>query len=188
MLSWVGVAAFACGMLLSVVMWRSDTPCCGFSRDTGPGVFPLLLWLQTLFTLLCFTLTPERWPLCTVSVGSFASGFQLGSARGVPTGWRAMESEVRILFPSRVSQTGKWPLSDGHSSCRAALPTSTPVPDSGVYPSPSCVRPWGMKSLPLPNPPSLLAQGPALSLIASLCPTRLFVNSPFIKFPSNYHN
>ena len=106
----------------------------------------------------------------------------------MPTGWRAMESEVRILFPSRVSQTGKWPLSDGHSSCRAALPTSTSVPDSGVYPSPSCVRPWGMKSLPLPNPPSLLAQGPALSLIASLCPTRLFVNSPFIKFPSNYHN
>ena len=55
-------------------------------------------------------------------------------------------------------------------------------------PSPGPFRPWGGTEPALPNSFSFLSQGTALDVVAFLHPAHFFVNCPFIKFPSNYHD
>lgn len=80
-----------------------------------------------------------------------------------------------------------WSLCDAHSSCQAVILNSTlyqgqvsipHLPLSGLGAGRTCPT----------QTPSLLAQRTAVSLVAFLCPAHLFVNNPFLKFPSSYHN
>ena len=68
-----------------------------------------------------------------------------------------------------------------------ALPTSISVPVQ----VPILVGPFGPRGgtePALPNSFSFLSKGTTLDLVAFLHPAQFFVNCPFIKFPSNYHD
>lgn len=155
-LSWVGVAgasAFACGTLLSVVtlkVWHSQR---GLFRDTVPGVISFAPVTPHTLPPPLLSCDPRKWTsvhcLCGLLCLWFLAGFSKGSA------YRLLVNGEwgHHIYSQQGLSDWQWPLRDGHSSCRAAVPTSTSVQDSGVYPSPSCVRSWGAKSLPLPNPP-----------------------------------
>ena len=96
--------------------------------------------------------------------------------------------KIVCLDPYGVSHTGSSPSRMVTAPVRQpALPISISVPVQ----VPTLVGPFGPRGgtePALPNSFSFLSQGTTLDLVAFLHPAHFFVNCPFIKFPSNYHD